>query len=101
MTVITYGVATVISRLVWTLQPWTYALLGLGSTATAQVYVSEDVACSGKISSMILYIPAENLMVVLLGLPPGPLRLPFTSMPLSTTAGSIRMVQVRARKSPG
>ena len=101
MTVITYGVATVISRLVCTLLPWIYTLLGLGSTATAQVYVSEEVACCEGISSTILYIPAENLMVVLLGLPPGPLRLPLTSMPLSTTAGSIRMVQVRARKSPG
>ena len=64
----------------------------------AQVYVSEDVACSERRSSLIVYTPAEATMVVLL--PPGPPRLPVTAMSLSTTAGSIRIVQVRVRESP-
>ena len=63
-----------------------------------QVYVSEDVACSEGISSLIVYIPAEEIMVVLL--PPGPPRLPVTAISLSTTAGSIRTVQARVRESP-
>ena len=64
----------------------------------AHVYVSEDVACSEGISSLIVYIPAEDIMVVLLLL--GPPRLPVTAMSLSTTAGSIWTVQVRERESP-
>ena len=76
----------------------TYKLLGSGMTVTVQVYVSEDVAHSDGMSSLIAYIPAEAIMVVLL--PPGPARSPVTTTPLSTTAGSSWMAQVRVRWSP-
>ena len=78
--------------------PLTYKLLESGMTVTVQVYVSEDVARSDGMSSLIVYTPAEAIMVVLL--PPGPPRFPVTATSLSTTAGSSWMVQVRVRESP-
>ena len=78
--------------------PLTYKLLGSGMTVTVQVYVSEDVARSDGMSSLIVYIPAEAIMVVVL--PPDPPSLPVTTTSLSTTAGSSVMVQVRMRGSP-
>ena len=43
--------------------PLTYKLLESGMTVTVQVYVSEDVARSNGMSSLIVYIPAEAIMV--------------------------------------
>ena len=48
---------------------------------------------------MILYSPAEAIILVVL--PPGPASLPVTITSMSTVAGSSRMVQVRVRGSPG
>ena len=90
---------TVMLRLDCDSLPLTYILLDPGITVTVQVYMSADVACSEEISSLIVYIPAKVVMVVLL--PPGPLRIPVSSTSLSTTSGSSRMIQVRARWSPG
>ena len=78
--------------------PQTYKLLESGMTVTVQVYVSEDVARSDGMSSLIVYIPTEAIMVVVL--PPGPSRIPVTTTSLSTTAESSWMVQVRVRWSP-
>ena len=89
---------TVMSRLDSDSLPLTYKLLESGMTVTLQVYVSEDVARSDGMSSLIVYVPAEAIMVVLL--PPGPPSLPVTTTSLSTTVGSSCMVQVRVRGSP-
>ena len=78
--------------------PLTYKLLESGMIVTVQVYVSEDVARSDGMSSLIVYIPTEAIMVVLL--PPDPARIPVTATSLSITAGSSWMAQVRVRGSP-
>ena len=66
-------------------------------TVAVQTYVPKDVARSKGISIMILYSPAEAIILVVL--PPGPASLPVTATSMSTVAGSSRMVQVRVRGS--
>ena len=75
---------------------WTYITPGPGSTVAVQVYVSERVASSEGISSMVLYTPTDVITAVFIS----------SKLPVTTTcttlsiAGSSWMVQVRVRGFP-
>ena len=76
---------------------WMYITSVPGSTVAVQVYVSEGVARSEGMYSIILFTPSEVVTVVLLL--PAPRRFPITTTLLST-AESSWMEQVRVRLSP-